>query len=121
MEVEEAMARPMMSIQRLRGAQVVRFGRGETWPGSQCEHIAQINEVTPSADGCEDCLRIGSRWVHLRLCLICGRVACCNDSPNRHSLRHFLDSDHPMIQSYEPDEDWLWCHPDELFYEPAAR
>jgi len=114
------MARPMTSIERLRRAQVVRFGRGENWPGSQCEHISQINEVTPSADGCEDCLRIGDEWVHLRLCLIDGYVGCCNDSKNRHSLRHFLATDHPMIQSYEPDEDWVWCYPDELFYEPAA-
>src|SRR6266542_1055711 len=87
------MAHPMTSFERLRGAQVVRFGRGENWPGTQCEHIVQINEVEPGTpNGCEDCLRIGSWWVHLRLCLTCGKVACCNDSPNRHSMRHFLDS-----------------------------
>jgi uncharacterized UBP type Zn finger protein len=111
----------MTSFERLRGAQVVRLGRGENWPRNQCEHVARIMDVTPGTpDGCEDCLRTGSYWVHLRLCLTCGKVACCNDSPNRHSLRHFLDSDHPMIQSWEPDEDWVWCYPDELFYEPSA-
>jgi hypothetical protein len=116
------MSHPLTSIERLRGAQLVRFGRGEAWPSERCDHIAQINEVEPSnADACEDCLRIGSWWVHLRLCLICGKVACCNDSPNRHSMRHFLDSNHPMIQSWEASEDWLWCYPDELFYEPAPE
>ena len=54
-----------------------------------CEHVAQIQEVTPSAQGCEDCLKMGSRWVHLRICLICGHVGCCDSSPNRHATKHF--------------------------------
>jgi uncharacterized UBP type Zn finger protein len=116
------MSHPMTSFERLRGAQIVRFGRGETWSGTQCQHVAEIKDVEPGTpNGCEDCLRLGTEWVHLRLCLTCGKVACCNDSPQRHSLRHFLDSNHPMIQSWEPDEDWMWCYPDELFYEPAAE
>lgn len=73
-------------------------------------HVASIREVTPSADGCEDCLRIGSGWVHLRLCMTCGHVGCCDSSPNRHARKHHRDSEHPIIRSFEPNEDWLWCY-----------
>jgi uncharacterized UBP type Zn finger protein len=76
-------------------------------------HLSWIREVTPSADGCEDCLRIGDRWVHLRLCLTCGHVGCCDSSPNRHATKHFVASQHPIIQSFEPGEDWRWCYIDE--------
>jgi Zn-finger in ubiquitin-hydrolases and other protein len=69
-----------------------------------------IRDVTPSANGCEDCLRIGSWWVHLRLCLICGHVGCCDSSPNRHARQHFHATGHPIIQSFEPGEDWRWCY-----------
>ncbi len=84
-----------------------------------CEHLGQIREVAPSADGCEDCLRIGSTWVHLRLCLTCGHVGCCDESPNRHATAHFHESAHPVIRSFEPDESWLWCFVDEIGLEPA--
>jgi hypothetical protein len=82
-----------------------------------CTHIDQIADVTPSSQGCEDCLRIGGRWVHLRLCEICGHVGCCDNSPNRHATAHFHTTGHPIIQSYEPGEDWLWCYVDELAFE----
>jgi uncharacterized UBP type Zn finger protein len=78
-------------------------------------HLVEIRNVTPSADGCEDCLRIGSQWVHLRLCLTCGHVGCCDSSPNRHARRHFHSSSHPIIQSFEPGEDWRWCYVDETY------
>lgn len=86
---------------------------------ADCPHLAEIREVTPSAEGCEDCLRIGGEWLHLRLCLTCGRVGCCDESPNRHATAHYRASGHPMIRSFEPDETWLWCYVDQLGFEPA--
>jgi len=83
-----------------------------------CEHLAGIQDVTPSAQGCEDCLRIGGEWVHLRLCLNCGHVGCCDQSPNRHATAHFGATGHPVIGSFEPDESWLWCFVDQLGFEP---
>ncbi len=80
-----------------------------------CEHVDQIREVAPSAEGCEDCLRAGGQWVHLRLCLSCGHVGCCDSSPGRHATAHWLSTQHPIIRSFEPGEDWRWCYPDELF------
>jgi hypothetical protein len=75
-----------------------------------------IRPVTPSTlEGCEDCLRIGSRWVHLRLCLTCGHVGCCDSSPNRHARAHAAQSEHVIAQSFEPGEDWRWCFVDETF------
>ena len=71
----------------------------------RCPHLNQIREVTPGADGYEDCLRIGSRWLHLRLCMECGHVGCCDDSPNRHATKHFRASGHPVIKSFEPGEE----------------
>jgi hypothetical protein len=81
----------------------------------QCKHLDSIRPVRPSARGCEDCLRIGGRWVHLRLCLACGHVGCCDNSPNRHATAHFHATEHPIIRSHEPNEDWGWCYPEELF------
>jgi uncharacterized UBP type Zn finger protein len=82
-----------------------------------CTHLKQIGEVAPSAKGCEDCLKIGARWVHLRLCMACGHVGCCDSSPNRHATKHFHSTDHPVIKSFERGEDWGWCYVDELFFE----
>lgn len=79
-----------------------------------CEHVAAIVDVTPSANGCEDCLGIGGTWVHLRLCLACGHVGCCDQSPNRHATAHFTSTGHPVIRSFEPDESWVWCYVDEV-------
>jgi len=79
-----------------------------------CSHLDQIRDVRPSADGCEDCLRIGSGWVHLRLCLTCGHVGCCDSSPNRHATMHFGGTGHPLVRSLEPGEDWMWCYVDEV-------
>lgn len=85
-----------------------------------CSHLDQIQRVTPSADGCEDCLRTGGEWVHLRLCLSCGHVGCCDDSPNRHASGHWREIGHPIIQSFEPDERWIWCYTDDVGLEPAG-
>lgn len=78
-----------------------------------CTHIEQIQEITPSADGCEDCLKIGDFWVHLRKCLICGHVGCCDASKNKHATKHFHSTNHPIVQSLEPSEGWKWCYIDQ--------
>jgi uncharacterized UBP type Zn finger protein len=78
-----------------------------------CRHLSTIADVTPSAEGCEDCLKIGDRWLHLRECLHCGHVGCCDDSKNRHATKHFRSTGHPIIRSFEPGEDWRWCYVDE--------
>ncbi len=84
----------------------------------QCTHLGTVEQVTPSSEGCEDCLRTGGRWVHLRLCMRCGHVGCCDSSPNRHATAHAgTHADHPLIRSYEPGEDWWWCYPDQLFFD----
>ncbi|HKQ51378.1 MAG TPA: UBP-type zinc finger domain-containing protein [Pyrinomonadaceae bacterium] len=82
-----------------------------------CTHLAQIHEVKPSAQGCEDCLKTGGQWVHLRLCKSCGHVGCCDSSPNRHATRHFHQTEHPIIKSFEPDEEWGYCYVDDAFFE----
>ncbi|SFO43549.1 ubiquitin-hydrolase Zn-finger-containing protein [Geodermatophilus obscurus] len=78
-----------------------------------CGHLDQVRDVAPdSTAGCSDCLAIGSRWVHLRMCLSCGHVACCDSSPNRHATAHSTGTSHPVIRSMEPGEDWRWCYVD---------
>lgn len=84
----------------------------------RCKHISEIQDVFPSADGCEDCLKIGDDWVNLRLCLTCGYVGCCNNSKNKHATRHYHKTKHPMIVSYEVGEKWLWCYVDEITINP---
>ena len=85
-----------------------------------CPHVAEISEVTPSGDGCEECLKIGDTWVHLRLCMTCGQVGCCDDSKNRHATKHAHASRHPIIKSFEPGEDWGWCYVDEVVLDPTG-
>jgi hypothetical protein len=80
-----------------------------------CSHTAGIRHVHPSAKGCEECLKTGSRWVHLRICRTCGHVGCCDDSPNRHATKHFHATQHPIIEGYDPPEGWGWCYIDEVF------
>jgi len=81
-----------------------------------CRHLEMIETVEPrAAAGCEECLRIGSAWVHLRFCLSCGHVGCCDSSPNRHARAHAHIAAHPVIASLEPGEDWRWCYADEVF------
>lgn len=83
-----------------------------------CVHLAQVEEVTPSSAGCEECLKIGDTWVHLRMCLICGKVGCCDNSKNKHATKHFHDSGHALIMSMESWEDWIWCYLDEKLIRP---
>ena len=87
-------------------------------PSDTCTHLDTIADVEPSSQGCEDCLRMGGQWVHLRMCQTCGHIGCCDNSPNRHATAHWHQhQDHPLIRSYEPGEDWYWCYADELFFE----
>ena len=86
----------------------------------ECTHLDQIENVKPNAEGCEECLQMGDGWVHLRKCLVCGHVGCCDNSKNKHATRHFRATEHPLIQSLEPGEDWIWCYVDEVFMEPAS-
>ncbi|HKB34618.1 MAG TPA: UBP-type zinc finger domain-containing protein [Candidatus Dormibacteraeota bacterium] len=84
-----------------------------------CSHLDQVREVTASADGCEDCLRMGGSWVHLRLCMICGHVGCCDSSPHKHATAHFHKVGHPIIRTFEPGENWGWCYVDEVELDPT--
>jgi CPA2 family monovalent cation:H+ antiporter-2 len=79
-----------------------------------CPHLDQIRPVTPSARGCEECLRAGGDWVHLRLCLTCGHVGCCDSSKGKHATAHHHATTHPIVKSLEPGEDWAWCYVDEM-------
>jgi uncharacterized UBP type Zn finger protein len=85
----------------------------------RCTHLDQRRSVTPSAQGCEDCLRIGDTWVHLRLCETCGHVGCCDSSKNKHATKHYHSTGHPLIRSFEPGESWEWCYVDDLMFEPG--
>ncbi len=82
--------------------------------GSSCSHIGEVRRVLPSAAGCEECLAAGDDWVHLRLCMTCGHVGCCDTSKNRHATAHHHATGHPIVRSLEPGEDWGWCYADEL-------
>jgi uncharacterized UBP type Zn finger protein len=79
-----------------------------------CPHLAKTHPVVPRSAGCEECLAIGDDWVHLRLCLSCGHVGCCDDSKNKHATKHYRATHHPVIQSFEPGESWRWCYVDEI-------
>ncbi|OFZ54405.1 MAG: hypothetical protein A2428_16075 [Bdellovibrionales bacterium RIFOXYC1_FULL_54_43] len=88
---------------------------------SNCSHLNQIQEVKPrTPEGCEECLKSGDEWVHLRLCRTCGHVGCCDNSKNRHATKHFHKTHHPIIQSFQPGEDWMWCYVDQSILEDAA-
>jgi uncharacterized UBP type Zn finger protein len=83
---------------------------------ASCTHLDQVrvNHLPDSVNGCEDCLAMGGEWLHLRICLECGKVGCCDDSPNRHASAHAHASGHPLIRSLEPGEDWSWCYVDDV-------
>ena len=87
---------------------------------TSCTHLDQVRPVhARTPDGCEECLQMGSEWVHLRLCLSCGHVGCCDNSPNKHATQHYNQTHDAVMQSFERGEDWGWCYIDELFLEPA--
>ena len=85
-----------------------------------CEHTVEVHPVKPhTTRGCEECLAMGDTWVHLRLCMECGHVGCCDSSKNKHASKHARATQHPVIRSFEPGEDWLYCYAYDLFFEPA--
>ena len=84
----------------------------------RCTHLDQIviTERPDEVEGCEECLRTGGRWVHLRMCQSCGKVGCCDSSPNQHASKHARDEEHPVLRSIEPGEEWSWCTLDEVAF-----
>jgi uncharacterized UBP type Zn finger protein len=85
---------------------------------SECSHLDQIKDLKPKANVCEDCIKLGDTWVHLRICKICGYVGCCDNSKNKHASKHYHLTKHPVIQSIEPGEDWLYCYADDTIIKP---
>jgi uncharacterized UBP type Zn finger protein len=84
-----------------------------------CTHTDAIRDVEPrTPEGCEECLARGDVWVHLRLCLTCGHVGCCDSSQNRHATKHYHSSLHPIVRSFQPGEDWVFCYVDQVFVNP---
>lgn len=79
-----------------------------------CTHVGDVRDVRPRTEGCEECLRTGDSWVHLRMCRTCGHVGCCDSSRNRHATKHYRATGHPIVRSAEPGEQWSWCYVDEL-------
>ena len=88
-----------------------------------CSHLdqIQITDLPDAIDGCEECLKIGGEWVHLRECMVCGKIGCCDQSPNRHATAHFKESGHPLIRSVQPGEDWSYCYLDEAMFVVSAH
>jgi uncharacterized UBP type Zn finger protein len=78
-----------------------------------CTHLPGIKFTRTDKDFCEDCVKTGDSWVHLRLCLACGHAGCCDSSPNRHATKHYGRTTHPLVRSIEPGEAWIWCYVDE--------
>jgi len=89
---------------------------------TSCRHLDQIRDVMPSGPGCVECVAAGKHdWVHLRWCQECGHVGCCDNSPGKHATKHYHDTQHPVMRSFQPDEDWGWCFVDEVMLEPAPK
>jgi uncharacterized UBP type Zn finger protein len=84
---------------------------------ASCQHLKALKPHKPNGKGCEECLKTGDSWVHLRLCLSCGHVGCCDSSKNKHATKHARATQHPVIRSLEPGEEWGFCYPDDLFFE----
>ena len=86
-----------------------------------CAHITEVTEIKrPKRHECAECVKIGGRWVHLRTCQQCGATLCCDNSPNRHATAHFRATGHPLMESREPGEDWMYCYVDDVFLERAT-
>jgi uncharacterized UBP type Zn finger protein len=90
---------------------------------AECTHLDQVKllDLPDPVDGCEECLKTGGHWVHLRMCQSCGHIGCCDNSPGKHATAHNRETGHPIIRSAEPGETWSWCYPDELMMELAAE
>jgi uncharacterized UBP type Zn finger protein len=82
-----------------------------------CVHIAQVKVLAPPKLGCADCVRAGDSWLQLRMCMECGYVGCCDSSKNKHAVKHFHATSHPVARSIQPGEEWAWCYVDQLWFE----
>src|SRR5689334_20118725 len=87
-----------------------------TAPTERCDHFAAVGNPDPRPPGCEECMATGQTWVALRVCLSCGHVGCCEDSPGAHALEHFQSTEHPIIRPLERDERWTWCYPHNRYF-----
>ncbi len=109
----------LAAVSALAAGFLVREG-AERAPGARapvlvsCAHLELVLDLGPRTQGCEECLRLGERWVHLRLCLTCGHVGCCDSSRRRHAIAHFWATSHPIVRSLEPGETWRWCYVDDI-------
>jgi uncharacterized UBP type Zn finger protein len=92
-------------------------------PAAECTHLdaVEVLEIPAEIEGCEECLKLGTKWVHLRMCTSCGHIGCCDNSPERHATAHYNETGHPIIRSAQPGETWSWCYPDELMMELRAE
>ena len=90
---------------------------------TSCQHLTDDDHhpLAPPRLECPDCIREGSQWVHLRQCLSCGHVGCCDSSPRRHATHHWNQTRHPLVRSVQPGESWAWCYPDKLFLLPEEQ
>jgi hypothetical protein len=102
-----------------QGSDLKPIGRGSM--SKTCAHLRNIRDVIPSALGCEECLKTGDAWFHLRVCRTCGHVGCCDQSPGRHATKHFHATRHPIIEGYDPPEGWGWCYVDEVMFDLSDR
>jgi uncharacterized UBP type Zn finger protein len=82
-----------------------------------CAHLGTVHDVQPGDQGCHECLQVGGWWVHLRMCVSCGHIGCCDSSPGKHATAHYNATEHPLVRSYEPGEEWFWCYADEVAFE----
>jgi uncharacterized UBP type Zn finger protein len=81
---------------------------------AECSHLDQIRVTSTDKDVCEECLKMGDTWLHLRMCMGCGQVGCCDSSKNKHATKHFHKTKHPLMRSIEPGDEWVWCYVDEM-------
>ncbi len=86
-----------------------------------CSHLNQVRDVAPHTEGCAECLQSGDAWVHLRMCLVCGHVGCCDSSKNKHAAAHYGSTYHPVMRSAEPGEAWGWCYVDKVQFAPERE
>ena len=88
---------------------------------ANCTHFESAPDAPPSGTGCVECLATGGRWVHLRRCLECGHIGCCDSSPGKHATAHFHETQHPLVQSFEPHEEWFFCYLDNAMFEVPGQ
>jgi uncharacterized UBP type Zn finger protein len=110
---------PMLSIDSTRPRDVRHppFIVNPSEKPMTCSHVSHIRDVEPSGSGCEECVRLGDAWMQLRTCMECGHVGCGDSSKNKHAVKHFRTTQHPIARSIEPGEEWAWCYIDQLWFE----